>query len=189
MLDIDTKMFLNRIADLNRFKKNGFERWIFVPGMGFGDCEKWWGDFGLRPAPHEGIDVCLYRTSRGELCRIAPGALVPAMADGQIMACSPDFLGVSVFLRHDPCGPDSCVFSIYGHSVPLPGIAPGRRVHAGEAISTVAPVDPEKKALLPHLHLSIARIPTDIPTRDLSWKVCHGSERVEFLDPLPYCVR
>lgn len=184
MQHMDTQTFLNWIAVMNHLAEDGPGCWEFPSGMGFGDNMKWWGDRGPRSADHEGIDVCLYRTGSGELRHIAPGNRVPAADGGEIAACCPDFLGVSIFLRHGPCGPGRCRYSIYGHTVPLTLCVPGHRVSRGEPIATVAPVATDKNRLLPHVHFSVAIIPTDIPPRDLTWKVLAGCARVEFLDPL-----
>jgi hypothetical protein len=51
--------------------ESGFERWIFGPGMMFGDRIEWWGDRNRRRTEHEGLDILLMVYSRMQQLEIS----------------------------------------------------------------------------------------------------------------------
>ena len=51
----------------NGLDRNGFHQWAFYPGMLFRSEAKWWGDWGIRTRPHEGLDLCLYQDTDGKV--------------------------------------------------------------------------------------------------------------------------
>ena len=67
-------------------------RWLFHPGMTFDSIDKWWGDFGTREFPHEGIDLCLYRDRSGKMHRVGPEIHIPVLHDGIVRAVFRDYL-------------------------------------------------------------------------------------------------
>ena len=54
--------FTEMLIDANPIDPVDHHNWAFYPGMGYGSMDKWWGDYGTRDFPHEGIDICLYET-------------------------------------------------------------------------------------------------------------------------------
>lgn len=73
-----------------------FNRFVFLPGMEFGAMKQWWGNGGSRPFPHEGADLCLFRTMSNLLYRIDDNIRVPVIYPGKISGIIPDFLGETV---------------------------------------------------------------------------------------------
>jgi hypothetical protein len=65
----------------NGLRDAGFDRWAFHPGMLFGAREKWWGDWGRCPRPHEGIDLVLYTNEPGHLLELDESARIPDRTD------------------------------------------------------------------------------------------------------------
>ncbi len=180
-----TCRFTRQLVSANRLADRGFSEWLFYPGMFFLDKNKWWANSGLRAAPHEGVDLCFYRTAAGEHRRLAPRTRVPAVADGEVLAVIDDFLGKSIIIHHrgwkDAHGR---VCTIFGHTEPPAGLSPGDRVIAGEPVARLA------DALRtggpgPHLHVSLALVDRRLSGKDLSWPTLSGSASVLFLDPLP----
>ena len=97
-------LFTRRLVAINNLDSDGFSHWLFHPGMFFLDENKWWGDGGRRRVPHEGVDLCFYRTAGAENRRLAPRTRIPAMADGRVLAIIDDFLGKSIILHHPRLG-------------------------------------------------------------------------------------
>jgi len=85
---------------------------------------------------HEGIDIrCLERDSRGE-----PADPILATAEGRVcyvnLKAPLSNYGIYVVLRHEVEGIE--IYSLYAHlSAVADGIAPGRRVRAGQVIGTM----------------------------------------------------
>ncbi len=168
-------------------EENGLDlaRWCLVPGMLFGADRQWWGKGGRRPRPHEGIDLVLYRNGRGETVRLKKSLKIPVAAPGRIAAVVDDFLGRSIFVRHESIEEEEGeLFTLYGHLAPLVGIVAGRELATGEGMATLAEGENPVPGLFPHLHFSIARLPRGIPAEELNWDGLTRREEVVFLDPL-----
>jgi hypothetical protein len=152
--------------------------------MRFGEREAWWRDGGPRDAPHEGLDLCGFRTREGSSIRLGPGVRIPALWAGAIVAAVPDFLGRSVFVVHDrQDGEGRRLHSVYGHLAPLPGLAPGSRLREGDSVGAIADPATRSSSVPAHLHLTVAWI-ADAPGM-LDWRVLHDPARTMLIDPLP----
>jgi murein DD-endopeptidase MepM/ murein hydrolase activator NlpD len=146
---------------------------------------KWWPDVGVRPTLHEGIDFCYYGKPSGQECAFTPDIHVPVMAEGEVVAVCPDYLGRTVFLDH--CHDSPLRFlSIYAHMVPHPDIQAGRRVEAGEVIGTIADTTGRKNRMPAHLHLSIMEVEKEVPPEHFTWDLICNSELGRLLDPLQF---
>jgi hypothetical protein len=146
--------------------ESGFKRWVFRPGMLFGDRIEWWGDGNRRRTEHEGLDFA-EGLSPGDIIKSIPeGAPARAIADGEIVAFLDDFLGKTVVVRHSRIvDQNGDVFhTLYSHIWPSAlqsgPIAKGRLLgRVGKSIADGAPA---------HLHLTCAWIPQSIPSDKLS---------------------
>lgn len=172
--------FLQHLAERNGLTGQGFLWWEFRPGMGFGERAAWWRE-AERPRPHEGVDFVSFMTARGP-GRVDSSFAVPAMATGEVVGIFADFLGRTVVLAHDAPAAGRRLYSLYGHTRPGSGLAPGRRVTAGEVIAQVADA-PAARPPGPHLHLTLLRAPADLPVERLSWPEL-DDPAVELIDPL-----
>ncbi len=180
-----SKFFQKRLRSLNGLDELGFEEWAFHPGMLFGGEYKWWGDQGKRNRPHEGLDLCLYRTKRGEIVHFTGETVVPVIFNGQVVKVDEDFLGQSLFVRHGVFGSDgSRLYTIYGHTQPGCGIRPGQKLSEGDIIGAVADTGRSHASMLPHLHVSVAWIPDAVSQQELDWQVLADPARAALLDPL-----
>ena len=169
----------------NRLGERGFEEWLFHPAMLFGAYRKWWGDPGKRDKPHEGLDLCLYRTKEGGTRYLDEKTKVPVIFKGQIVKIIDDFLGASMFVRHSDYESDgSQLFTIYGHVRPLDRMSLGERMNEGDVIGTIADAKQRSRAIPSHLHISVAWISNTMHSQDLSWQVVSDSGKVVLLDPL-----
>ena len=170
----------------NDFHTHGFKEWVFYPGMLFQDMEAWWTDNGLRPTPHEGIDLCFYRDNTGQVSRISNGAKIPAMYAGDIVHIHDDFLGKSIYVKHsinDKRG--NALHSIYGHTIPRNHYVTGKRVREGDIIAEVAAIS-ENSKVLPHIHITMAWIPESLPCKKLNWDTILTSRSVALCNPLEH---
>ncbi len=140
--------------------KSGFERWLFRPGMLFGDRIEWWGDRNRRRTEHEGIDfaegVQLDSTARG----IRESIPIYAITDGDVVAVLDDFLGKTVVTRHPAITQESgdVFYTFLSHIQPASEKL--RRVTKGRLIGRVN--KSEDTGAPAHLHLSGAWIPQAI---------------------------
>ncbi|MDM8525394.1 M23 family metallopeptidase [Desulfococcaceae bacterium HSG8] len=177
--------FTEYMVQCNRLNEKGFQEWLFLPGMLFHESEKWWGKGGFRPSPHEGVDICFYKNNSGQQITLDETAEIPVVYDGEIVKIGKDFLGKSVYIRHNNiCDADGRnLYTIYGHTKPYDTIYPGTLVSEGDVIGKIS--DGNKRInLLSHLHISMAWIPASCPCETLDWKMLGDPGRVSLLNPL-----
>lgn len=165
---------------------NRFKEWIFYPGMLFHDTEAWWTDNGLRPTPHEGIDLCFYRDTTGQVRRIDSGTKTPVMYAGDIVHIHDDFLGKSIYVKHSMSSKSGdTLHTIYGHTIPQNHYVAGKRADEGDIIAEVAAIS-EKSKVLPHIHITMAWIPESLSCKKLNWDTISTSKSITLCNPLEH---
>jgi murein DD-endopeptidase MepM/ murein hydrolase activator NlpD len=180
-----SRLFQERLLLFNNIDRLRFKEWIFYPGMLFGSLDKWWGDLGKRQKPHEGLDLCLYRTKEGKIHYLAEETKIPVIFEGQVVKVSADFLGESVFVGHDAYDSNgNRLYTIYGHIKPGNHIRPGERLSEGDIIGVIADTGNSGTVIPRHLHVSVAWIPNTMPVPELGWQTINDPARVTLLDPL-----
>lgn len=158
---------------------------LFHPGMLFGSRERWWGNPAPRPTPHEGLDVWLWEDDAGLVSHLPVTFRVPALLPGVVARLIPDFLGLTVCLRHELGQDEACLYSLLGHLRPPDVLEEGSRVAAGDIVGTLAaPSRPTR--VPPHLHLTLACLPPAREAELLDWKVLGRHPAVHLVDPLPW---
>lgn len=178
-------LFHERLMLYNGLDKAGFEEWIFYSAMLFGSSSKWWGDLGKRGRPHEGLDLCLYRTSEGEIHYLDEKTEVPVIFNGQVVKVDDDFLGKSVFVSHGAYDSNgSQLHTIYGHLKPHDHICPGERLNEGDIIGSISDGGKSNGVAPCHLHVSVAWIPNTLCSQELGWHMMGDPDRIVLLDPL-----
>jgi murein DD-endopeptidase MepM/ murein hydrolase activator NlpD len=165
-----------------------FDSWIFHHGMLFGAPDKWWGDFGQRDFPHEGLDFCLYRDRSDHKRRLDTQTRIPVMFDGVVRAVFKDYLGQAIVVEHAIPVHGKTVniglLTIYAHTDPLEGVKPGQRLHRGDIIATIAGTRRSKANILPHLHLSVAIPVPDLTFDGFVWNIMRDPARITLLNPM-----
>lgn len=170
----------------NALAQNGFELWIFCPGMLFNSPNKWWGDRGRRDFPHEGIDLCLYKDRSGKMRRLDINTRIPVMHDGMVKAIFKDFLGQALIIEHESTGSNTGKFiSFYAHTKPSSTVAVGTVVLEGDIIATLAETVNSKSNILPHLHFSLGFPSKSFSYKTFSWNTLRNPEMITLLNPLP----
>ena len=140
---------------------------------------------GKRDRPHEGLDLCFYRTKEGDIRYLDEKTKVPAIFTGQIVKVGDDFLGESVFVSHGAYESDgSQLHTIYGHIKPRDHMRPGERLSEGDVIGTIADARKGGGSIPPHLHVSVAWIPNTVRSQELGWQIVGDLAKVVLLDPL-----
>jgi len=153
--------------------------------MLFGSHYKWWGDLGKRQHPHEGLDLCLYRTKQGHINYLTKETKIPVIFEGQVMKVSHDFLGKSVFVGHDAYASNgSQLYTIYSHIKPGNHIRPGERLSEGDIIGVIADTRNSGAVIPHHLHVSVAWISNNVRLPELGWQALNDASNVVLLDPL-----
>ena len=185
-LALKTCRFTEMLIIENALNQNGFDRWIFCHGMQFNSPDKWWGDYGKRDYPHEGIDLCLYQSRFQKMLRLDHNTRIPAMHDGVIRAMFKDYLGQAVIIEHERSKVDTGKFiTMYAHTQPLSEIEVGTIVKEGDIIGTIADTGNSKSSILPHLHFSIGLPSSDFSYEGFIWNMVRNPEMIILLDPLP----
>ena len=171
----------------NSLNERGFEKWIFHPGMLFRSIDRWWGDGGSRNHPHPGLDLCLYRDGNANHHALDEKIRIPLIYDGEVVSVIDDYIGESVFLIHDICdSKGNQLHSIYGHTKPYDGLARGKTFHEGDVIATIRDTKELKVDIMPHLHVSLAWVPKNLPYNKLNWKTISDPDIVTLLNPLEF---
>jgi len=176
--------FFSYLVANNRPHLDNFKQWRFHPGMLFNSSDKWWGDQGARPAPHEGLDLCSFEDLNSRVRNLDRHTRIPAAFAGEVVKIAPDFLGQSIYIKHavfDERGRQ--LYSAYGHTAPLDSLKIGTRVAAGEIIGVISPGSGKKNAIAPHLHITFAWISGPIDRRDLSWDNLGNNPGITLIDP------
>jgi murein DD-endopeptidase MepM/ murein hydrolase activator NlpD len=185
-MDLKKSHFTELLIRENALDQYGFESWIFCNGMMFNSPDKWWGNFGLRDFPHEGIDFCLYRDGSKRVRQLDDTTRIPVMHDGVIRAIFKDYLGQAIIIEHEQSRNDLRRFvSMYAHTRPREDIQIGSTLKEGDIIATIADTRSSKAKILPHLHFSIG-LPSDpFSYEGMVWNIVRNPEMMTLLDPLP----
>jgi murein DD-endopeptidase MepM/ murein hydrolase activator NlpD len=177
--------FSRQLIQDNRLVEAGFDRWALYPGMLFRSPDKWWGDWGRRPRPHEGVDLCLYTNESGDLFELDESARIPVILDGTVMKLEKDYLGHSVYVEHGiHDGHGRRLWTMYGHTRPADHVRPGEGVRQGEIIATLTKKKEKTTGPRPHLHLTMAWVSQERGRRELNWETLHDPEIAILFDPL-----
>ena len=180
-----TPRFTDWLIDANGFDPKRFTQWLFQPGMLFRAADKWWGDCGRRDFAHEGIDFGAYQDDAGTIQWLGHGTRVPALFAGVIRSIFSDYLGQAIVVEHAQTETDdSRRISIYAHTVPLTGIAPGMFIDAGDVIATIAATSHSNTDIQPHLHYSLGRLCGTVDFRQFMWNRMRDPNYIRLLDPL-----
>lgn len=185
--------FARRLIEANGLDLAGFRRWLFFPGMLFLSEKSWWGDGRPRPYSHEGIDVCLFENRDARRLRLDPRVFVPAADNCRVVSIIDDFIGKTIICTLDEPAGDRGISDphgasdpliLYAHVLPADGISPGDAVRNGDLIARIAPADPGKTPLPPHLHVSLLRAGFLPDPERLNWHRLNRLDRSAFIDPI-----
>lgn len=177
--------FTQMLIDANGFAPQRFNAWVFQPGMLFGSPDKWWGDFGRRDFPHEGLDFALYQDDAGKIRSLDHGTRIPAMSAGVVRSIFSDYLGQAIVVEQaDVEEEGSRRISIYAHTVPLTGVHPGTIIDEGDVIATIADTSRSKATIRPHLHYTLGQLGGAVVYEQFVWNCMRDPQQVDLLDPL-----
>ena len=185
--------FSQLLLEQNGWDKENFSKWIFTPGMLFQSMDKWWGDFGRRTIPHEGLDLCLYEDHKGEYRHLGETTEIPVMFDCRVVNIINDFLGKTIMMEHAVPDENGDLFlSIYGHAKIKTPLHVNDTLQRGDIVCTVS--EPTKTKILPHLHVTMAKVSPGLAYKNLNWDTLPKSNYLSLTDPLialngPYDIR
>jgi len=177
--------FVSHLIRINQLAAYDFDRFVFFQGMLFGSEKRWWGAAGLRGTSHEGLDLCFFESIGHEYFRLDESVKLPMLYDGRVEHITEDFLGKTVITRHnfeDPNQP--ALLSLYGHLIPDKNLTIGDEIKQGQGFAKIAGFEKQKKILLPHMHISLARPDLLPPANRLEWEFLNTVDRSVFIDPL-----
>jgi murein DD-endopeptidase MepM/ murein hydrolase activator NlpD len=177
--------FTQMLFEENALAQNGFETWVFCPGMLFNSPDKWWGDRGQRDYPHEGIDLCLYRDRRQRTLRLDEMTRIPAMHKGVVKAIFKDYLGKAVVIHHEHLGGENARFiSLYAHITPRADLEIDTLVQEGDFLGTIADTSSSKAKIIPHLHFSLGLASPSLSYEGFVWNTIRKGDIITLLNPL-----
>ena len=183
MQNAEKSGFTEHFIRANGLPKNDFEEWLLCSGMLFEAPDQWWGIQGKRKKLHEGLDLGFYRNQKKEIIGFDDSTRIPTIYEGVIVGIFNDFLGKSIFIKHEiSSADDGMLFTIFGHVNPGKEIYPGIRLEEGEIIASVA--SSGKSRMSPHLHISIGWAKKEITDEILDWEIISSSEMLKLIDPL-----
>jgi len=184
----------NFLQWMERLKnESGLERWVFRPGMLFGDRIEWWGDRNRRRSEHEGIDFVEGSNAGRVIQGIPDQTPVCAMADGVVVAVLDDFLGKTVVMRHTAIANESgdAFHAFFSHI--RPGADLSGPIAKGRIIGKVCGAGNSRVPA--HLHLTGAWIPQSIQPTAITLDNIHPANTSvilvnlnELIEKNPSCV-
>ena len=177
--------FTQMLFEENALAQNGFETWVFCPGMLFNSPDKWWGDRGQRDYPHEGIDLCLYRDRRQRTLRLDEMTRIPAMHKGVVKAIFKDYLGKAVVIHHENLSGENARFiSLYAHITPRADLEIDTLGQEGDFLGTIADTSSSKAKIIPHLHFSLGLASPTLSYEGFVWNTIRKGDIITLLNPL-----
>ena len=160
------------------------KKWVFYPGMLFGNNEKWWTK-GFRKTPHEGLDFVLYQNGQGDIFHLDCDTKVPVIADGKIVTICDDFLGQSIFVSHDIYRGNNNkeqLITVYAHLIPYREIKQGAIVKEGGVVASIADTKGKKNSIPSHLHISAMWVSKGVCLNTLTWDIICNSNKIKLID-------
>lgn len=145
--------------------------------MLFGSKTKWWSE-GKRNTPHEGIDICYFLNSSGEIEKIDPNISIPAIETGEVLGIVKDFLGYSIFVLSEIDG-NKYVWA-FGHMDLKKDLMSGRIVLKGEILGGISQA--KNKKVPSHLHITMARLKAY--PKQINWNTITDKAYFKLMDPL-----
>lgn len=177
--------FTRELRRLNSYTEEELREWLLLPGMKFGDTEKWWQPGATREKPHEGVDLLLFLDASGKRHHLPPGTAIPPLLRGTEVARIADFLGETVILAHDTLDDGGRrLHTFYGHLQPTGEPASGKIMAADGSLGKIAAAQKATTTCPPHLHLSLAWIDESYPIQDFRWADFCASDTFRPGDPL-----
>ena len=184
MENIRKSQFGKYLIKQNNLSVLGFKEWVFSSGMLFNNLERWWEKGDKRATRHEGIDICNYRNIHNRICFLDKNTIVPAIYDGYVIEVNSDFLGTSVYLRHNIHNCDGGgLYSVYAHTKLYDDIVVGRFVKEGGGIATIADTGNSIIKIAEHLHITMMWLPDGFPVTMLNWQTICNRSAVTLCDP------
>jgi hypothetical protein len=184
MNPVNKSNFTRNIIVLNRLNGLGFKDWLLKPGMGFGEPEKWWPGQGIRPTPHEGLDLTGFLDHNHVEHRLPTNTIVVPLFRGRLVNIIDDFLGRTVIIDHQIINRyDQSLHGFYAHLLPAAQLTTGADLHEEEGLGTIAAGN---QICPPHLHISTVWVARNFPVGQISWADFVGQEGFQPCDPLGF---
>ncbi len=177
--------YLQTISHINHMGNGSKIEWLFYCGMLFSSTDKWWGDFKQRHLPHEGIDICWYRSNqKEEINCFDTSTQIPAMANGTLLNICDDFLGKTLVVEHKPAIDSKYrIIFTYSHVLPEANLKDRQQIRKDQIIATVCDTN-KNPSLPPHLHFSCFEIAHDTPKHKLTWNLFSDRKKVKMIHPV-----
>ena len=183
MNKINKTKFTEHFLNVNPTIKDNFDSWVILAGMLYDSEYCWWGHKASRKQPHEGLDLGHYRNAKNEIIELNKTINVPAIYAGSVVGVFDDFLGQSIFFKHEIFDQENGqLCTVFGHLNPAENIQQGKTVSDGEIVGQVASA--EKSSASPHLHITIGWVKGEITTDLLDWSNIGSQKVMKLIDPL-----
>ena len=181
---IPTSSFTADLVSLNILAD--FAGYHFEEGMCYGEKSAWWPGTDERTHPHEGLDICFFKSRSGETKTLGIGTSIPPLFPGRVVNVFGDFIAWTIVMCHSICNEkDQQLHSMYGHVDPEGHVTPGMEITTAEKIATIADSAIKKRPMISHLHLSTLWLPVSFPAESVSWGMEVGND-AGFCDPMRF---
>ncbi len=154
--------------------------------MHFSDPYQWWNT-KKRQCRHEGLDIATFLDYSASVQSFPENAFVPVFLPGIAVHTHEDFLGHTLYVRHDQIRQQSKVlYSLYAHVDTA--VTPGEAMPAETIIARLSSIVPSK-TISPHLHFSIAWVEENLKFENISWENIADHSAIELIDPIHFITK
>ena len=183
--NLPASTFTETFRQLNGYTGTDLAEWLFLPGMRFGEKEKWWKSGSFRASPHEGLDILTFLDGFGGEQQLSAAARVPPLLSGIVVSKTKDFLGETVILAHDFYDQaDRRLHTFYAHLQPAEAPEITSKITHDSLLGNIAWPRQSNTGCPPHLHLSLAWVDKSMSIQDFAWDRFRASETFRPGDPL-----
>lgn len=179
--ELDADCYLRRFQSCNPIAS--LHKYVFLKGMLFSDPYQWWTT-KKRPCYHEGLDIATFLDYSATIQFFPAKTLVPVLLSGVAVHKHKDFLGHTLYVRHNQVRRrNKILHSLYAHVDIADDLRETIRSEAIIAsLSTVA----SPRIISPHLHISIAWIEENLKLEYISWENISGHPGIQLVDPINF---
>ena len=179
--ELDDNCYLRRFQTCNQLAS--LHSFFFMKGMHFSDTDQWWNKKKRSPY-HEGLDIATFLDYSATRQFYPAKSLIPALLPGIPVHQHRDFLGHTLYVRHEQVNKQSKILhSLYAHIDIAEDL--GETISLETVIGSLSNVA-SPKTIAPHLHLSIAWIDENLKLENASWENISNKTEIQLVDPINF---
>jgi hypothetical protein len=179
---LDGNCYLRRFQSCNQI--TSLHSFLFMKGMHFSDLYQWWNIKKKRTCYHEGLDIATFLDYSATIQFFPAKTLVPVLLSGVAVHKHRDFLGHTLYVRHNQVRQQTKVLhSLYAH-IDMADDS-GETIRSEAIIGSLSKVA-SPKTIFPHLHVTIAWIEENLKLEGISWDNISDHPGIQLVDPINF---